>query len=507
MSGAGAGGVLRAAVGGLVHESSTFMVEYLGAAGLDAFSCHAGPDLLAEFTGTATVTGGYLEACATAGAEVRPAFHARAEPGPAVSPDAYRTLEQRLLSALRDVGDCDAVLLDLHGAGVVALDRSLDIAVLRAVRALRPRAVLAVTMDLHANVAPELIDLADVVTGFHEYPHTDAADRSRLAGELAFAAARGTVVPTVRQRRLPMLLPPSPTVAGTPARELRDLVRAIEQRPGVLACTVFHGFPYADTEQAAASVVTVTDGDPALAQKCCDEVADWLYANRERFRADLLEPEQAVRLALEPGAAGAAVIGDGSDNPGCGGAGDSTYLLRALLEVPEPTCFATLWDPPTVAAAVAAGVGATLPVRLGGRHGWASGPPIEAEGRVRALTDGVIVQTAMRRGKRADFGPCARITIGTCEVIVASQRRQVLDPEILLLHGCVPERHRIVAVKSVNHFRAGFASVADRLLVADAPGPTARGIEHIPRSGPTRELWPMSPRTQTGLGERETAWT
>lgn len=482
----------RAVVGGLVHESSTFMVEHLGTAGLSAFSCHAGPDLLAEFTGTATVTGGYLDACAAAEARTRPAFHARAEPGPAVGPDAYRVLEERLLTAVRGAGECEVVLLDLHGAGVVAPDHSLDVAVLRAVREVLPRAVLAVTMDLHANVAPELLRLADVVTGFHEYPHTDAANRSRLAGDLAFAAARGAVAPVVAQRRLPMLLPPSPTVQGAPARELRDLVQAVERRPGVLACTVFHGFPYADTEQAAASVVTVTDGDPRLARTYCDEVADWLYAARERFRTDPLEPEQAVRLAREPAGAGPAVIGDGSDNPGCGGTGDSTYLLRALLEVPEPTCFATVWDPATVAAATAAGVGARVRVRLGGRHGWASGEPVEAEGTVRALTDGSIVQTAMRRGKRAEFGPCARITVGSCDVIVASQRRQVLDPEILLLNGCVPERYRIIAVKSVSHFRAGFAPVSGRMLVADAPGPTARAIERIPRPGPTGRLWPMT---------------
>ncbi|MCQ4045266.1 M81 family metallopeptidase [Streptantibioticus rubrisoli] len=483
--------VVRAAVGGLVHESSTFMVEYLGTAELSAFSCHQGPDLLTEFGGTATVTGGYLAACAAVGAQVRPAFHARAEPGPAISGDAHLALEQRLSGALCEAGDCEVVLLDLHGAGVIAPDRSLDVAVLRRVRQLLPDAVIAVTMDLHANVPDELLDLADVVTGFHEYPHTDAADRARLAGELAVAAARGTIRPVIRQRRLPMLLPPSPTVAGSPARELRDLVREIEERPGVLACAAFHGFPYADTEQAATSVVTVTDGDPGLAQRCCDEAAAWLDGQRERFRPTLLAPVEAVRLALaseEP----TVVVGDGSDNPGCGATGDNTHLLRALLEAPVATCFATLWDPETVATAVAAGVGNTLDVRLGGRHGWASGPPVEAVGTVRAVTDGVITQTAMRRGKRADFGPSVRITVGRCEVIVASQRRQVLDPEILLLHGVVPRRYRIVAVKSVNHFRAGFAQVSGHMVVADAPGPTARGIEQIPRSGPTRALWPMA---------------
>ncbi|ORT58564.1 M81 family metallopeptidase [Streptomyces sp. CB03238] len=493
---------LRVAVGGVVHESSTFMVEYMGTAPLSVFSLHQGDEILAEFTGTNTVTGGYLTACAAQAAEVLPAFHARAEPGPAVDADVYHELEARLLSRLRAAGPCDVVLLDLHGAGVVAPHHSLDVAVLRAVRTLLPEAVLAVTMDLHANVPSELTELADVVSGYHLYPHTDCAERARLAAEIAFASALGAAHPVTHLRRLPMLLPPSPTTEGSPARDLMERVKSAEERPGVLACTVFHGFPYADTEQAATSVVTVTDGDHGLARRCGEDVAGWLDEHRERFRSELIGPEEAVRLARASDAA-TVVIGDGTDNPGCGATGDSTHLLRALLDVPEPTCFATLWDPETVAVAMAAGVGATLPVRLGGRHGWASGPPIEAVGTVRAITDGAIVQTAMRRGKRTDFGRCVRITVGTTDVIVASERRQVLDSEILRLHGIMPERCRIIGVKSVNHFRAGFAEVADQLLVADAPGPTARRIEDIPRQGPTQALWPMSSRTpQEGL-----AWT
>jgi microcystin degradation protein MlrC len=383
------------------------------------------------------------------------------------------------------------VLLDLHGAGVVVPDRSLDAAVLHTVRRLQPEAVVAVTMDLHANVPQELTGLADIVVGYREYPHLDAAERARQAAELAFAAARGTVRPVVRHRRVPLLLPPSPTVGGTPAGELRDLVRALEKEPGVLACTVFHGFPYADTEQAAASVVTVTDRDAGLAAHCGERVADWLEGNRERFRIPELTPEDAVRQALGTGGEGPVVIADGTDNPGCGAPGDSTYLLRELIAADAPSCLATLWDPESVSRATAAGPGATVELRLGGRHGWASGPPVEVRGTVRALTDGRIVQTAMRRGKRVDFGRCARIGVGSTEVIVASERRQVFDPEILYLHGIVPQRYRILAVKSVNHFRAGFAEIGGRLLVADAPGPASRQIDRIPRRGPTGSLWPM----------------
>lgn len=490
MDAAGSGVV----VGGLVHESSTFMTEYLGQTGTAAFSCHQGADLLAEFAGTATVTGGYLAACEQAGVTPAPALHARAEPGSVVAPEAYRDLERRLLAALAEAGDRFGItLLDLHGAGVVWPTESLDVAVLRAVRSVLPDTRLVATMDLHGNVTDEIFELADVVVGYQEYPHVDADARARLAAEIAFAAEAGRVRPVTRHQRLGLLLPPSPTIPGAPAAELMELVRSLEKRPGVLACTVFHGFPYADTPQASASVVAIADGDPGLAEECCREVADWLHANRERFRIAPLSPRDAVRLALEP-ESGTAVIGDGTDNPGCGAAGDSTYLLSALLEVDEPTCFATLWDPEAVRAAAEAGLGAQVRLRLGGRHGWASGPPIDAVGTVLALTDGSVVHTAMRRGKRTEFGPSARIAIGRTDVIVSCERRQVFDPEIFRLHGVDPSRYRIVGVKSLHHFRAGFASITDRLLVADAPGPASRVIEQIPRTGPTADLWPVLAR-------------
>jgi microcystin degradation protein MlrC len=63
--------------------------------------------------------------------------------------------------------------------------------------------------------------------------------------------------------------------------------------------------------------------------------------------------------------------------------------------------------------------------------------------------------------------------VGETEVIVSSLRRQVLDPEILLLHGLVPGRYDLIAVKSAHHFRSGFAGVGRAFLAADSPGLTS----------------------------------
>lgn len=491
------------------------MVPVTGPTRAADFDVHTGAGLAAEFPGTNTIVGGYLAACDRLGVTPVPVLHARAEPGAAVQPAAYRELERRFLELARAAGPVEVVLLDLHGAGALVGGDSIELALLRHVRALvGPGVPVAVTLDLHANLPAELVGLADVLVGFHEYPHTDMAVRAERAAGLAIGQARGRCRPVTRLLSLPMLLPPSTTLSG-PAAELRDLARAAEAEPGVLACTVFHGFPYADTPQARTTVVTVADGDPRPADEVNRRLGDRLWADRDRFRIAPLAPARAVLTAAAPGRP--VVIGDGTDNPGCGAVGDSTYLLQALLDSGRRACFATVHDPATVARAVAAGVGAELAVTLGGRYGWASGPPVEARARVRAITDGQVVQQSMRKGKTLDFGRSVRLGIGATDVVVTGRRRQVLDPEILLLHGIQPERYEIVAVKSVHHFRAGFAAISDTVLVADAPGPLTREIERLPRDGPTARLWPMDPdatfgaappvRSEVGTSGEVGTWT
>src|SRR5258708_32170616 len=157
-----------------------------------------------------------------------------------------------------------------------------------------------------------------------------------------------------------MMLPPSPTGAG-PAAELRELVKAAEREPEGRACTVFHGFPYADVSQAGTSIVTVTNGATPIADDVNSRLAGWLWRERERFGCDHVEPAQA---AAWPGAGGPVVVGDAADNPGGGGCGDGTYLLRSVLDSGARACFATLCDPDAVIAATRAGVGALIELDL-----------------------------------------------------------------------------------------------------------------------------------------------
>ena len=72
--------------------------------------------------------------------------------------------------------------------------------------------------------------------------------------------------------------------------------------------------------------------------------------------------------------------------------------------------------------------------------------------------------------------------------MVTSVKRQALDQAILRHVGVEPADCRIIALKSSVHFRADFAPLAERVIVAAAPGPVVADpatLQPVPRDGTT----------------------
>jgi microcystin degradation protein MlrC len=210
--------------------------------------------------------------------------------------------------------------------------------------------------------------------------------------------------------------------------------------------------------------------------------------------------EEAIASESRP-----VVIAEVSDNPGGGAPGDGTHLLRALLAANEPqTCFGFVADPETARQAHAAGTGAMIPVRLGGKTDDLHGAPIAADAYVKCLTDGKFhYTTPMGAGRLGNLGPMARLVIGNVDVLVSSVRTQTLDSEVFLLHGIDVTRYRIVALKSHQHFLAGFQHLAGHIIRADTPGLTTSNLHHLPYQRVPRPIWPLddvkwSPDTWSG---------
>lgn len=487
---------MRIAVGGIEHETNTYATESMGTTRLDDFQQLRGDEIF-SVRGTRTFVGGFLSAIDEAAHEVAPIFWAWAGPSGIIEASTYNGLKSEYLERLAAALPVDAVAVSMHGAGVVEGIDDLEADFAAAIRDLVGDDVpIVVPLDLHGNITPEMGDRIDLMLGVQEYPHTDMFERGVEAVAALPELVSGAVRPHTHVERIPVLLPTSTTDAG-PAADIRDLCLAAEKRAGVLDVSFFHGFPYTDVPATGASVVVITDNDPALAQQISSEIAGSVWARRNEFVVESLSPEVTLELANQAlqVSSGPIIINDTADNPGGGTPGDGTHLLAAMIVADvEGSCFGFVFDPVTAETAHAAGVGSTIDVSIGGRHGPLHGDPIVATAYVKTLADGRLVYSSpMLAGVRANLGKSARLTIGNVDVIVTSRRNQTFDAEVFILHGIDVRASSIVGLKSSQHFRAGFRDLATKIITADSPGLTTLDVtvfEHPAADGP---LWPHEP--------------
>ena len=155
-------------------------------------------------------------------------------------------------------------------------------------------------------------------------------------------------------------------------------------------------------------------------------------------------------------------------------------------------CFASIVDPETVARAVAAGVGNTVDVAIGGKIDGLHGDPVEVKGAyVRSICDGkIFLRSRMMHGYPTFFGTTVRLVIDDrIDVIVCEVPNQIMDDSIYELVGIDVRKYDYIALKSSVHFRDYFAGVTDiakSIVSVDGPGICTGDLfsydyKHLPR--------------------------
>nr|WP_255455700.1 MULTISPECIES: MlrC C-terminal domain-containing protein [unclassified Salipiger] len=183
-------------------------------------------------------------------------------------------------------------------------------------------------------------------------------------------------------------------------------------------------------------------------------------------------------------------IADTWDNPGGGCAGDGTYVLLSLMaRAVDRVAVGAIWDPVAVGFCHAAGLGATLRLRFGGKAGAEAGPPIDAEIEVLHLAQ---EGHQSFRASRVTLGRSATVRIrGTeIDIVLISSRTQTYEPTLFSNQGVDFTGKEILLVKSTNHFHAGFDPVSSRIIHVDSPSsyPTKPALTAYQKAG--SDFWP-----------------
>ena len=425
-----------------------------------------------------------------------------AEPAGLVSREGYESLRDEILDQLRAALPVDVALFGLHGAMVARGYDDCEGDLLVRARALAGKeAVVGAELDMHCHLSAQMVEAADVLVAFKEFPHTDFLARAEDLVELCLRAARGEIRPESAVFDCRMV--DGFMTSREPGRSFVDRMKALEGKNGVLSLSVAHGFQAADVYDVGTKVLAVVDGTDrlgmaaALAERLGREIMGWGRSGASPYH---YPPGEAIAYARSR-PPGPVVMADRWDNPGGGVAGDSSVMVSALLAHPDvPAAIGALWDPVAVSFCRAAGAGAEIDLRFAGKAARSSGPPIDRRVTVRGVTDDLLVPFEQ---SLVSLGPAAAVSIGSLDVVLATGRAQTFSPAVFTDLGVDLASKRIVVVKSSNHFHAAFAPIAAEVIYLNTGGPYPFDMAKIPYTKTRRPLWPLDadPFAQPGAAE------
>jgi microcystin degradation protein MlrC len=491
------------------HETNTFspvitdLARFSRAGGNGPVS---GDAAMSIFRGTASCMGGYLSVAEHAGADITVAIAAGAPPSGPVEDDAYEYMVNKIIAAAKN--GCDAMMLDLHGAMVTRSFEDGEGELLRRIRDVAPDIPIAVALDMHANIYPDIVKHATIITGYHTYPHIDMDGTARRAGNILLDTLAGRVKPVMTWGNAPML--PHIMRQGTddfPNRELQLRVADMENQ-GALAVSLFTGFPHADIEQAGLSVVIVTDGDIDKATAYRDELLDAAWSDRDGFVYELEPLVDSVARAKTAGAeagVGPVLLLDHYDNTASGGTMDTTEVLAEIIaQGLEDVAVFGFFDPAAVATMVAAGVGNEVSVSLGGKLPMPAlaqqSKPIELTGRVKLISDGAFKATVqMSRGLTIQMGTTAVLSVGSIDIVVVSKHIEPFDPGCFRSLGIEPTARRHLMLKSRIHYRVGFKPLVREVVECAGVGVCTSDYSQVTFKNVRRPIYPLD----LGVNSRE----
>ncbi len=429
------------------------------------------------------------------GHDVAESLCAFAQPAGTTLGPVYEEFRDMILDDLRAAGPVDLVLLFMHGAMVAHGYDDCEGDTLAHVRAIvGPDVTVGIELDLHCHLTEQMRENADVIITFKEYPHIDMAERAVELYDICTAAATGQVKPVIAYHDCRMV-----NMWRTPMEPVKSFVakmQSLEGHNGILSVSFGHGFPWADVEEVGAKIVVVADGDMAGAEATAKSLGEEIWALRELTPHDTIDEGIDAALVGE----GPVVLADVADNAGGGAPSDNTEILRRLVDRGvHGAVIGCFWDPVSVQFCMEAGVGASFPLRIGGKCGPASGAPVDLMVTVCGVSEDY--SGPGLSGGRVAMGPSVWVHADGIDIVLITKRNQVFAPEAFTGLGITLADKSVIVVKSTQHFYAAFAPIAHSIRFVATDGAIPPVFDTIPFTKRTKPFWPRVADPFEGVNE------
>ncbi len=374
-----------------MHEVNSFSPIITTEINFRADHLFYGDDVIASALEEDKQLAGFLEAVEKSGrGRIRaiPIVQAKSMSGGPVDSLFYSKIKNLIIDEVTKQESVDGIYLSLHGAmGVQGMfDPEGDL--IKSLRDLTgPETVIAVTFDLHANVTRRRAENANIIVGYHTNPHRDHFKTAFRAGDLLIRAVLGEIDPVMTVNKMKLLKGGGINIDFLPPfRQIFATMKKMEKQEDVLSVSFFPVHIWIDEPELGYSTIGITDGNPALAARLADEISEMAWAVRDVPQPEGNTPEEAVAIARDKKIAralGTLVFCDVSDAVGTGTPGESTWILKALVEEgSELTSYITLRDGEAARQAWEHNVGDEITLTLGGKLDTVYNAPLAFTGLV-----------------------------------------------------------------------------------------------------------------------------
>jgi microcystin degradation protein MlrC len=433
-----------------------------------------GEDVISQTLGMNLPIAGFAEACNVTDVELIPILWCAAEPSAHVTDHAFDAICGMILEGIKLAGPLDGIYLDLHGAMVTESYNDGEGEILRRIRELVGSELpIVVSLDLHANISPEMVDRSSYISIFRTYPHLDMAETgARCLPALMRLLNEETFFKAFRQMRY--LIPLHAQYTGeAPCKQLYEKLPCLE-RDSMLA-DIALGFTAADLPNTRPSCVVYGE-TMEQAVIAADQIAQLFDEIEDKIDHSMLSLSEVSKIAGSFQNHKPVILADVQDNPGAGGSSDTTGLLDALVKSGAKSILMGLFCDPDIAAhAHSEAIGSVFHAALGGKSGLPDQAPYNATFEVIALSDGRCTYSGeMYGGGIATMGKTAALRLigseAEIDIVVTSIRNQCLDLALFTHLDLEPSRYQIICVKSTVHFRAAFEPIASAIYSVASPG-------------------------------------
>lgn len=264
--------------------------------------------------------------------EVIPSIYVNALPGGILPLKLYNYYKTQILQTVIDNKDAVGIYIYVHGSMEVEKIGSGELQLIKEIRnIIGHNALIALSMDLHANIHEDLIPMVDIVCGYKTAPHTDQNETQLRTINILISCLKNKIKPKTEIVKVPMLIAGDTMLTDyDPLKLLEEMSKKAENND-IYAVNLFFAHMWVNAINTMACVV-VTAKDSVSAQKTSKLFAKkfWNIRKDFKFLVEIGSLQECFNKALANEKT-RVFISDSGDNTTAGAEGDKNDFLKYAI--------------------------------------------------------------------------------------------------------------------------------------------------------------------------------